>query len=114
MSIRRIILLAGAALLLAGIVALLVPTSIPGSDGSSIGCGNAVFEDLSGARAANASSIANVPILNQVVPHTDFVAQCESAISSRRTWSIPLAVLGIVVTAGSVISGRGAQNRVQA
>ena len=107
MSVRRMMLLGGAALLLVGIVALLVPVSIPKGDGSSIGCGNALIENTAAANSANESSIAGVPILNQVVPHTDFVAQCESAVSSRRAWSIPLAVVGIFIGAGAVVARRG-------
>ena len=40
-----VILLAGGASLIAGVIALLVPVSITG-DGKSIGCGNAVAADL--------------------------------------------------------------------
>ena len=46
------------------------------------------------AEAANSKTVANVPILNQIVPHTDYVANCQAAVSSRRTWSIPLTVIG--------------------
>jgi len=103
MSLRRLALLLGALLLVAGVIALLVPVSVPGNDSGSIGCGNAVSEDLTSARAANNGTVANVPILNQLLPHTDFVAQCESAVSSRRSWSIPLAVVGAVVLAGALV-----------
>lgn len=106
MSIRRLILLGGAALFVAGVIALLIPVSVSRGDGNSIGCGNAFAEDLDGARAANRSSIAGVPVLNEILPHTDYVAQCEAAVSSRRTWSIPLAVVGILVGAGSLAAGR--------
>jgi hypothetical protein len=98
MSLRRLALLLGALLLVAGVIALLVPVSVPGNDSGSIGCGNAVS-----ARAANNGTVANVPILNQLLPHTDFVAQCESAVSSRRSWSIPLAVVGAVVLVGALV-----------
>jgi hypothetical protein len=109
MSARRIVLAAGAILVIAGVIALLVPVSVPNGNGSSIGCGNAVAEDLSGARSANDSTVANVPILNQIVPHSDFVAQCQSAVSSRRAWSIPVTVLGALVAAGAlVVRPRGA------
>lgn len=107
MSVRRLILLGGAVLFVAGIIAVLIPVSISNGDGSSIGCGNALSTDLAGARSANSSSIAGVPILNQVVPHTDYVAQCESAVSDRRTWSIPLVIVGVVAAAGSAVTGRG-------
>ena len=105
MNARRLILLVGAALLIAGVIALLVPVSITG-DGQEIGCGNAVAADMSEAEAANGKTVANVPILNQIVPHTDFVANCREAVSSRRSWSIPLAVIGAVVAAGSVLVPR--------
>ncbi|MBB3603931.1 hypothetical protein FHT40_003592 [Mycolicibacterium sp. BK556] len=106
MSVRRLILLVGAVLLVAGVIALLVPVSTSDGNGGSIGCGNAVSEDLSSARQANDKGIvANVPILNEIVPHTDFVAQCQSAVSSRRGWSIPLAVVGLLVVGGSFVVG---------
>ena len=101
MNARRLILLVGAALLIAGVIALLVPVSITG-DGESIGCGNAVAADMSEAEAANNKTVANVPILNQIVPHTDYVANCQEAVSSRRSWSIPLAVVGALVVLGSL------------
>ena len=77
MNARRLILFVGAALLIAGVIALLVPVSVTG-DGQSIGCGNAVAADSSEAEAANDKTVANVPILNQIVPHTDYVADCQA------------------------------------
>lgn len=106
MPLRRLILLVGAAVLTAGVIALLVPVLVSGDDGRSIGCGNAVAADLSDARAANDKTLANVPILNQIVPHTDYVAECEKAVSSRRSWSIPLAVVGALAVAGSFLAPR--------
>jgi hypothetical protein len=102
---RRLVLLLGAAVLIAGVIALLVPVSITGN-GESIGCGNAVAADMSGAREANGETVANVPILNQIVPHTDYVVECQEAVSSRRSWSIPLAVVGALALAGSVLVPR--------
>ena len=95
----------GAVVLIAGVIALLVPVSVTG-DGQSIGCGNAVATDLSEAEAANGKTVANVPILNQILPHTDYVAECQEAVSVRRSWAIPLAVVGAVVVAGSVLVPR--------
>ena len=103
MTVRRLVLILGAILLVAGVIALLVPVSVSNGNGASIGCGNAVAEDLSGARSANDGTVANVPILNQIVPHTDYVAQCQSAVSSRRAWSIPLAVVGVLAVAGTLV-----------
>jgi hypothetical protein len=106
MAVRRVVLLVGAVLLVAGVIALLVPVSTSDGNGGSIGCGNAVSEDLSQARAANDKNvIANVPILNQIVAHPDFVAQCQSAVSTRRAWSIPLTVIGVLVAGGSLVVG---------
>lgn len=106
MTVRRLIIVIGAVLLLAGVIGLLAPVSISDGNGHSIGCGNAVATDLSAARDANNTSVANIPILNQVVPHTDYVAQCQHAVSSRRTWTIPLAVVGIIAIAGTLLMRR--------
>ncbi|HYB38299.1 MAG TPA: aminopeptidase [Mycobacterium sp.] len=106
MTVRRSILLVGAAVLVAGVVGLFVPVSVSNGGGGSIGCGNAVAADLSGARAANEKNLANIPIVNQIVPHTDYVAQCESSLSSRRAWTIPLAVIGAVAVAGALFVRR--------
>lgn len=105
MNARRLILFAGAVLLVAGVIALLVPVSITGN-GKSIGCGNAVAADTSQAESANGQTVADVPILNQIVPHTDYVAECQHAVSSRRSWSIPLAVIGVLLVAGSFVAPR--------
>jgi hypothetical protein len=112
-TLRRLALAIGAILLVAGVIGLLVPVSTSGSDGHQVGCGNGIAADTSQAQKANDSGVvADVPILNQLVPHTDFVAQCESAISGRREWSIPLAVIGALAVAGALLlrsrSGRGA------
>jgi hypothetical protein len=117
MTVRRLILFVGAALLIAGIVALLVPVSVQSSSGQgtgqSIGCGNAVVADLSAAQAADQNNPVNLPIVNQLVPHTTYVAQCQSSLSQRRTWSIPLAVIGALAIAGAFLV-RGAPSRSRA
>jgi hypothetical protein len=107
-KVRRLILLVGAVLLLAGVIGLLVPASISDSDGHSIACGNAVAADTSSAQAANDKNVvADIPIVNQIVPHTDYVSECRSSISSRRSWTIPLAVVGAIVIAASfLVRGR--------
>jgi hypothetical protein len=108
MTIRRLILLVGAVILLAGVIGLLVPVSISDSDGHGISCGNAVAADTSSAQGANDKNVvADIPIVNQVVPHADYVSECQSSISSRRTWTIPLAVIGALAVAGSfLVRGR--------
>ncbi|HJT92034.1 MAG TPA: aminopeptidase [Mycobacterium sp.] len=106
MNARRLILLVGAIALIAGVIAALVPVSVPGPEGGSIGCGNGIAADTSAAREADSRNPVNLPILNEVVPHTDYVTQCQSALSSRRAWAIPVAVVGLVVIAGSFFVGR--------
>ncbi|KWX63274.1 aminopeptidase [Mycobacterium sp. NAZ190054] len=112
MNARRLIMIAGVAILLAGVIALLVPVSIPGPEGS-IGCGNGIAADLSTAREADSGNLANLPVLNEIIPHTDYAAACESSISARRSWAIPVAVVGLVVVAGSFFVG-GRSGRVRA
>lgn len=115
MTVRRLVLAIGAVLLVVGVVALLVPVSTSDGNGGSIGCGNAVSADLSAAREANSKTVAGVPILNQVVPHNDYVAQCQSAVSQRRAWSIPVAVIGVLVAGGALLIGgrRGVSSATQ-
>jgi hypothetical protein len=40
-----------------------------------------------------------------ILPHPDYVTQCQSALSSRRAWAIPIAVVGLAVIAGSFVVG---------
>jgi hypothetical protein len=113
MNLRRLILLVGAVVLLVGAVGLLIPVSVAGPDNGSIGCGNGLAQDLSAARQVDNSNLANLPILNEVIPHTDYVALCESAVSGRRAWTIPVAVVGLVVIAGSFLVGGRAGARTR-
>ena len=111
MTVRRLIIAVGAVLLLAGIIGLLVPVSISDSSGESVSCGNGIAMDLSSARNANDKTGANIPILNQVLPHTDYVAQCQSSVNGRRSWTIPLAVIGVVAIGGALLVGRQGARR---
>jgi hypothetical protein len=113
MNLRRLVLLVGAVLLVVGVVGLLMPVSVTGPDNQSVGCGNGIAADTSGAQGLDNSNPANLPIINQIVPHTDYVAMCNSAVSQRRTWSIPVAVIGLVVIAGAFFVG-GRTGRVRA
>ncbi len=106
MTVRRLIIGVGAVLLLTGVIGLLWPISISDGNGNSIGCGNAVATDLSAARNANGTSVANVPVLNQVVPHTDYVAKCKSEVGTQRAWTIPLTVVGILAIGGAFLVRR--------
>lgn len=106
MTARRLALVVGAIILVVGVIGLLVPVSVSDSDGRNVGCGNALVADKSGPQAANNNGVGGVPILNQIVPHTDFVALCDSAVGSRRAWAIPIAVVGVLVLVGSAFVGR--------
>lgn len=110
MTLRRFVLVVGAVALVVGITGLLVPVSVSDGNGGRLGCGNAAISDLSSAREANNKSVASIPILNQIVPHTDFVAECQSALSGRRSWTIPVTVIGAVALIGAyfVRAGRSA------
>jgi hypothetical protein len=105
MNLRRLILLVGAVALIAGVIGLLVPVSVPGPDNGSIGCGSGLVQNLSAAQEADHNNPANLPILNEVIPHTNYVTQCQSALSGRRALAIPAAVIGLVVIAGSFFVG---------
>jgi hypothetical protein len=104
MNLRRLVLLVGAVVLVVGVIGLLMPVSIPGPD-QEIGCGNAVAADTSSAQQADNRNPVNLPILNEIVPHTDYAAQCQSAVSDRRSWTIPVTVIGLVVLLGSFFVG---------
>ena len=103
MRLRRLILVMGAVLLIVGVIALLVPCRCRTATARSVGCGNAGAEDLSGARSANDSGVAGVPVLNQIVPHTDLVALCDSAVFSRRNMVDPAGSVGAVAAVGAVL-----------
>jgi hypothetical protein len=106
-TVRRLVLLVGAVALVVGIIGLLVPVSVSDSNGGSLGCGNAAIPDLSSAREANNKSVASIPILNQIVPHTDFVAECQSALSGRRSWTIPVTVIGAIALVAALFARGG-------
>lgn len=110
MTGRRLVLVAGAILFVAGIVGLFMPVTI--SEG--IGCGNAVHSDVSAARAQDNQNVGNspivqqIPIANQVAPKSQFVSECNSALGTRRLWTIPLTALGIVAAGATFLQRRNA------
>ena len=106
MNLRNLILLAGAVALIAGVIGLLVPVSVTGDNGEKVGCGNGLVVDLSEARAANDRNLKDVPIIGELVPTTDYVAACQGAVSQRRTWSIPVAAVGVIAIVGGLLTGR--------
>jgi hypothetical protein len=107
-STRRLILLGGVILLVAGVIGLFVPVTISGG----IGCGNAVHSDLTAARQQDNQNLGNspvvqqIPVANQLAPRSEFVASCNSALGTRRMWTIPLAVIGLAGTGWAVAARR--------
>lgn len=115
MNTRMLVLVAGAVLLVAGVVGLLIPVSAAsGSDGKSVGCGSALISDSSEAQAADnngSNKVADVTkdlgagSLAPAIPgQTNYVAACNSALGGRRAWTIPLAVVGLIVAGGSFLA----------
>lgn len=108
MGIRQLIVIAGVIALIAGVVALLVPVSVNGPDGS-VGCGNGIAADTAAAQQKDESQlgnnplIENTPIATDIVEGTAYVSQCNDALGSRRSWSIPLAVVGLLVAGGALL-----------
>lgn len=105
MNLRRLVLFAGAVVFVIGVIAMLVPVSIAGPDNQRIGCGNTIAANDTEARQADNANPVNLPIIDEIVPHTDYVVQCDSALSQRRTWSIPIAVVGLLLLAGGALVG---------
>lgn len=111
MNARTLMLVAGAVLLIVGVIGLLVPVSAS-SNGESVGCGNAIMKDTSeaekkdknlGNTAADVATDLGVPQVSEAIPQTHFVAACDSAVSGRRAWSIPVAVVGLIVAGGAFL-----------
>ncbi|KUI35791.1 aminopeptidase [Mycobacterium sp. IS-1590] len=114
MNLRRLLVLVGAVVLLVGVIALLVPVSISGPDNQKISCGNAIAADDTAASQANSNDpnqLKNLPIIDELTADPpDYVAQCHSAVGDRRTWAIPVAIIGLVVlVAGFLVGGRTAR-----
>jgi len=73
-----------------GLLALNFPVFLDAFDqyGFQIKCGTGYVTDLSQAASA--------------VGHDNYVDQCQSALLTRRLWTIPLVVVGSIVTVGVV------------
>lgn len=106
---RRFARIVGGLLLLGAIVALALPITVkdgPGAGAESVQCGDAfkgVSQDAhlrdSGQEIADAmypefADAGGVPLAEQ----------CASAVSTRRAWGWPVAVLGVIVLAGSFVT----------
>lgn len=109
MTVRRLIVALGAVIVVIGVTGLLLPVSVPDGNGGSISCGNALNTDLAAAWSANNRNLATMPIVDQLIPHTDYVTQCESSVSTRRAWTLPLAVFGAIAVVGGWLDRRSEQ-----
>lgn len=99
MAVRRFVRPVGLAVLGAALIALAAPVSISDGDGGSISCGTILAADVSGALDANSASLSAVLVASQGGPHVNYVAGCQSSLSSRRAWSVALAALGLIAVA---------------
>lgn len=116
MTVRRVVLLVGAVILVVGIIGLLAPVSVSEGNSGSVGCGRALMPDVSQAQNLDnqpsnktAEVAQGIPILNQISPQpTHFTADCHQALHNRQWWTIPLAVIGAlaVIAAFFVRGGR--------
>jgi hypothetical protein len=92
-------LLIGTAVLIAGIVGLFLPVSVWNGGSSTVGCGNAIVAEKPAPSTTDVGQIS-VDVPGPAVSHPDLAAQCDSAISSRRHWAVPLVIVG---TAGLLL-----------
>jgi len=85
----------GVALVGLGLVALHFPVYLDAYDqwGWQITCGTGYTTNLMQAEIAN-----------QAFPQANFVDQCQSALVVRRSWSIPIAVVGWLILSGLAIT----------
>jgi hypothetical protein len=101
---------------MAGFIALLVPVSVSGNDGS-VGCGVPISGgDVTSARQKDNQNPSNAagnlpvvgPVIQSIAPPSNYAADCRSAVQTRLWWAIPFAVVGVLVIAGSftVLDGR--------
>lgn len=114
MNTQRLILLVGAILLIVGAVFLFVPPSASGDRGS-VGCGMPIAGgDLTAARDKDnqtaGNQLGNIPVVGPVIqdiaPQTqshEYEDKCNSAVNKRLSWSIPVAVVGLIVLGGSFL-----------
>lgn len=85
---RFMVLLAGVALVVLGLLALHFPVFLPDFDrwGVQINCGSGFGSALTQAGAAESAG-------------TNYVCQCHTAIAMRRDWTIPLTLVGMSMLA---------------
>lgn len=111
---NRLILLGGT-LALAGLIAVALPVTARDGDGINLSCGNAISRDEQAA-----SAYAQDRLRRSIEPTLDATtglptspgvgtprggygpgaaADCEGAMNTRRAWTIPLGIAGLVIAA---------------
>ena len=88
------VLALGGALVGVALVALNFPVYIDVFDqfGTRIACGNGYGSNLLQAQAAS-----------EAVQNANYVSECQSALAARRTWTIPVAVVGWLIISGLLV-----------
>lgn len=106
MSAQRFAGIIGALALVAGLIALFAGVSVPVERGAgSISCGSAVAADYGKARTEDSGNELRRTLVGgeRLSPDSNYAADCASAVSSRRVWSIPLAAVGAIALAGALL-----------
>jgi hypothetical protein len=99
----RIITIVGTMILIAGIVGLNYPVEADVSmAGVPIPCGTALTANLESAR--HVDDFSRMFPAPEGGPRSDAVGSCQSKLSVRRMWAIPVAALGVLVMAIAVVN----------
>jgi hypothetical protein len=99
MILQRIVFSLGVVAVIVGVAGLVVPVSVS-PDRQHVGCGSAVWPDLSEAKKHDDNSAANIPVPGGVVTDTNYTRLCRKDLEDRRLWTVTLAIAGLVAVGG--------------
>jgi hypothetical protein len=112
MNVRNLVLLAGAAAVIVGLILLFTPVSAY-DDGTSLACGSAASSNIRGAEDQETNT--EMRRVNQVAaagytytpPASTAAAACDSNLTTRRIWSwLVLAIGGLAAASAVVVRSR--------
>lgn len=107
MSPRAFTGLVGAVALIVGLAFMMMTVTLDAGSigGGQISCGSAFELDLGAARHEDQVNEIGRTLTGgeAMFDETDHAADCRSAVTTRRVWSIPLAVLGAVMLLGAIV-----------